>query len=77
MALGYVTARVLESTVIAVGIISLLAVVTLRRDYAGSAGGASLVIAGQALVAAHERTFLLGPAFVSGAGNGLLLGSST
>ena len=38
LALGYVTVRVVESCLIAVGIVSLLAVVTLRRDLAGAAG---------------------------------------
>jgi hypothetical protein len=74
IALGYVAARVLESTVIAVGIISVLSVLTLRHDFAG-ADGATFVIAGQALVAIHKWTFLLGPGFVAGAGNGLLLGA--
>ena len=40
LALGYVTARLVESTFIAIGIVSLLAVVTLRQDLAGAAGGA-------------------------------------
>jgi mannose/fructose/N-acetylgalactosamine-specific phosphotransferase system component IIC len=31
LALGYVTARIVESTFIAIGIVSLLAIVTLRR----------------------------------------------
>lgn len=76
MALGYVTARVFESTMIAVGIISVLSVLTLRQDFAGGHGAdaASFVVAGKTLVAIHKWTFLLGPAFVSGAGNGLLLG---
>ena len=49
VALGYVAARVVESTIIAVGIISLLSVVTLRQDFAGVAGvdAASLVPIGQ------------------------------
>jgi uncharacterized protein DUF4386 len=38
IALGYVATRVLESTIIVVGLISLLAVVTLRQDLAGVAG---------------------------------------
>ena len=71
--LGYVAARVLESTVIAVGIISVLAVLTLRQDFAG-ADGATFVVAGKTLAAIHKWTFLLGPGFVAGAGNGLLLG---
>src|SRR5206468_4858801 len=39
LALGYVTARIVESAFIAVGILSLLAVVTLRQD-AGAAADA-------------------------------------
>ena len=75
VALGYVAARILESTVIVVGLISLMSVVTLRQDLAGKGGdAASLTVAGHLLVAVHDWTFLLGPAFVAGLGNGLLLG---
>jgi Domain of unknown function (DUF4386) len=75
-ALGFVMARVIESVFIAVGILSLLTVVTLRQDFAGAAGtdAAALVTVGTSLVALHEWTFLLGPGFVVGIGNGLLLG---
>jgi hypothetical protein len=75
-ALGYVTARVLESAIIMVGVFSLLSVVTLRQDFAGTAGAdaASLVTAGKSLVALHDWTFLLGPGFLVGVGNGMLLG---
>jgi hypothetical protein len=75
VALGFVAARTVESTIIAVGVISLLAVVTLRRDVAGSgADAATLVIAGKTLVAIHKWTFLLGPGYCSGIESGLLLG---
>ena len=49
---------------------------TLRQDVggAGAADGASLVLAGRSLVAIHDWTFLLGPAFCAGFGTGLLLG---
>src|SRR5215210_3914189 len=73
LALGYVTARVVECAFIAVGIISLLSVVTLRQGAAG-ADADSLLAVGQSLVAIHDWTFLLGPGFVVGVGNGLLLG---
>jgi hypothetical protein len=73
LALGYVTARVMECVFIAVGILSLLAVVTLRQDV-GATGADSLVTAGRSLVAIHDWTFLLGPGWVVGIGNGLLLG---
>ena len=76
LALGYVTVRVVESGLIAVGIVSLLAVLTLRQDLAGAAGtdNASLVLTGRSLVAVHDATFLLGPAFCAAIGNGLILG---
>ena len=76
LALGYVTVRVVESALIAVGVVSLLAVVTLRQDLAGAAGtdNASLILSGRSLVAVHDATFLLGPAFCAAIGNGLMLG---
>jgi hypothetical protein len=76
LALGYVTVRVVESCLIAVGIVSLLAVVALRQDLAGGAGtdSASLILTGRSLVAIHDATFLLGPAFCAAIGNGLILG---
>jgi hypothetical protein len=73
LALGYVTARVVECVFIAVGILSLLSVVTLRQEAAGADAG-SLVAVGQSLVALHDWMFLLGPGFVVGIGNGLMLG---
>jgi len=74
IALGYVAGRVLEAVVIVAGIISLLSVVTLRRDAAGAAGAnaASLVTAGKTLVALHDWTFLFGPGLAIGV-NTLLL----
>jgi hypothetical protein len=76
VALGYVSTRILESTVIVVGLISLLSVVTLRQDFAAAASGDSTlyVTIGKSLVAIHDWTFLLGPAFCAGLGNGILLG---
>jgi hypothetical protein len=70
-----VASRTIEATIIGVGAISLLSVVTLRDDLAASIGadGTSLDIAGQTLVAIHDWTFLLGPGFCVGV-NGILLG---
>jgi hypothetical protein len=74
LALSYVASRVVESVIIVVGLISLLSVVTLREDFAGQGADAgSLTVAGESLVAIHDWTFLLGPAFCVGV-NGLLLG---
>jgi Domain of unknown function (DUF4386) len=76
IALGYVATRIVESTIIAVGIVSVLSVLTLRQDLVGAAGAdaAALDTVGRSLVAVHDATFLLGPAFCAGFGNGLLLG---
>ena len=72
ISLGYVACRTVESTIILVGVVSVLSVVTLRDDLAADAAGLGTV--GQSLVAVHDATFLLGPAFCAGFGNGLLLG---
>lgn len=69
-ALGYVTARVMECMFIAVGILFMLAISTLRQD-APSGTDAAL---GQGLRAVYEWSFRLGPGFVVGVGNGLILG---
>lgn len=73
LALGFVTARLVESGFIAVGLLSLLALGTLRLEAAGADSGALLVV-GKSLVAIHDWTFLLGPGFIVGIGNGLMLG---
>ncbi len=71
LALGYVAARIMESVFIAVGIVSVLSIVTLQD--AGS-HSVTLLPIGKALVAMHDWTFLLGPGFIVGIGNGLILG---
>ncbi|WP_203230186.1 DUF4386 domain-containing protein [Segeticoccus rhizosphaerae] len=60
-ALGFVTARLLETCLIFVGVISLLTIITLRTDVAGTAGAnsAALVTTGHGLVAVYTWTFLL------------------
>ncbi|MCW2880825.1 MAG: hypothetical protein JWQ95_4925 [Sphaerisporangium sp.] len=75
-ALGFVTTRVLEAAIIVIGVVSLLSVVTLRQDAAGTPGAdaTSLVTTGHALVAIRDWTFLLGPSLMAGL-NALLLGS--
>jgi hypothetical protein len=72
LALGFVAARIMESVFIGVGILSVLTIVTLRQD--AGAHAASLLPVGKALVDLHDWTFLLGPGFVVGIGNGLILG---
>jgi Domain of unknown function (DUF4386) len=73
LSLGYVTARLVECTFIAIGIVSYLAVVTLHQDTAGGAAG-SLLNDAKTLVAVRNWSFVLGPGFVVGVGNGLILG---
>src|SRR3954451_17082607 len=70
LALGYVTARVVESTFILVGILCVLGIVTLRNQVAGAAEGT----VAYTLAAIKDWTFLLGPGWVVGWGNGLILG---
>jgi hypothetical protein len=74
LALGFVTARVIESVFIAVGLLIVLSMVTLRQEAAAGADANSLLAVGQSLVALQKWTFLLGPGFVVGIGNGLILG---
>jgi hypothetical protein len=76
LALSFVTARVMESVFIAVGILAVLTVVTLRKDYAaaGDQSAAGLAAVGDAFLAMQEWTFNLGPALVVGVGNGCILG---
>ncbi len=74
LALSFVAARIMESVFIGVGILSVLVLVTLRQDYAGAGDTAGLTAVGDAFVALQEWTFCLGPGFVVGVGNGLILG---
>ena len=68
LAVGYVAARIIESTFIAIGIIFALGVVSLRRD---SPDAGDLAVS---LAALKDWTFLLGPGMVVPFGNGLILG---
>jgi hypothetical protein len=70
VALGYVGLRTLEAAVIAVGVVPLLALVTLRQDLMGAAADAGTL--GSILVSLHNWTFLVGPSFVCGTNTVLL-----
>jgi hypothetical protein len=74
MALGFVTTRMFEAAVIAIGVVSLLTVVSLRDPGATGAEATSLVTTGNALVAAYNWVFLVGPNLMP-AVNGVLLGT--
>jgi hypothetical protein len=76
LSLGFVTARVMESVFIAVGIVAVVTLVSMRQDFSGATGadGAALATVGDALVTLQEWTFNLGPGVVVGVGNGIILG---
>jgi uncharacterized protein DUF4386 len=57
-ALGFLASRLLEGGLILAGVVSVLAMLTLRRD--GSMGPSEAVAAGRTLLAVYDGTFLLG-----------------
>lgn len=73
VALGFVTARVVEAGIIVLGVVSLLSVLTLRGDLHTTGDHTALRVAGESLVAVHDWTFLLGPGVIP-AVNALCLG---
>jgi len=70
LSIGYVTARLVECTFILVGIVAMLGIATLQQETAGAAEGT----VAYTLAAIKDWTFLLGPGWVVGWGNGLILG---
>lgn len=76
LALGYVTARIAESTFIAIGLISMITVVDVSDAWAAAdgAGATALEAQGNTLVSAYDWAFQFGPGLVVGFGNGLILG---
>ena len=68
LALGFVAARIIESVFIAVGIVFVLGLVSMRLDAFGTADMA------ESLKDLKDWTFLLGPGFIVPFGNGLILG---
>jgi hypothetical protein len=69
-AVAYVAARLMECTFIAIGIVAMLAISTLRQD-APTGTDAAL---GQGVFAVYEWAFRIGPGVFVGVGNGLILG---
>ena len=69
---SYVAARIMECVFILVGIVAVLAVVSLRHD--AGADAAAMGGYAESLAAIKDWTFVLGPNFVVGIGNGLILG---
>lgn len=76
LALGYVAARTMESVIIAIGLMSIISVVSVADALSGSTGSGATALAtqGNSLVHTYEWAFQWGPGIVPGIGNGLVLG---
>ncbi|WP_433731933.1 DUF4386 domain-containing protein [Actinoplanes sp. CA-051413] len=70
LALGYVAARLVEGTFIAIGVVSLLPFVFMRQQ--GTAGTDAAL--GEAFVAIYDWAFLVGPGILAGIASGMILG---
>jgi hypothetical protein len=66
----------MESVFIAIGLISIMSVVTLADSLASApaADATALAVSGNSLVDTYEWAFQWGPGLVAGIGNGLMLG---
>jgi hypothetical protein len=74
-ALGFVATRLVEGTTVIIGVVCILALVTLRQTVGGvGTDSAALVAVGQGLVAVRGWTFTLGPSLMP-ALNALLFGT--
>jgi hypothetical protein len=76
LALGFVTSRLLEGSMIFLGVVSLLSLLSVRQDLGGATGAnaAALVTTGASHAATYNWTVLLGQSLMPGI-NALLLGS--
>lgn len=76
VSLGYVAARIMESVFAAIGLMSIISVVSVADAFAGARGtGATALLAqGNSLVHTYDWAFLWGPGLVAGIGNGVMLG---
>ncbi|MGQ7889173.1 DUF4386 domain-containing protein [Paenibacillus sp. WC2504] len=68
IALWHLCFRFLEAVIITVGVISVLCLVTLSREFVatGASEIASFQVSGTLLKAIHDWTFMLGPLFMLG-----------
>ena len=76
LALGFVAARIMESAFIMVGLLSIIALVSVNDAMTGATGAeaTALAVQGDSLAATYDWAFLFGPGLVVGFGNGLILG---
>ena len=74
--LGYVTARIMESVFIAIGLIAIITVIDVNEAWMAASGAeaAALDAQGNTLVSVYDWAFQFGPGLVVGFGNGLMLG---
>lgn len=68
IALGHLFFRFMEAVIIAIGIVSVLALLTLSQDFVAATApdAAPYRVAGTLLLAVHTWTFALGPLFMLG-----------
>jgi hypothetical protein len=76
LGLGYVTARIMESAFIAIGLVAIISVIDVNDAWAGTSGAeaTALEASGNTLVSVYDWAFQFGPGLVVGFGNGLMLG---
>ena len=76
VSLGYVCARIMESVFAAIGLISIITIVSLIDSLAGASGGEATALAtqGDTLAQMYDWAFRWGPGVVAGIGNGIMLG---
>jgi hypothetical protein len=76
LGIGYVGARTMESVFAAIGLISMLSVVSISTalDAASGSDATALTTQGNSLVHTYEWAFEWGPGLVAGIGNGMIVG---
>ncbi len=74
LAIGYLATRMFEAAVITTGVLSVLAVVSLRQDGAAAGDAASLLPVGRGLAAVRDWAMVIGPNMA--AFNALMLGTA-
>jgi hypothetical protein len=76
VSLGYVCARIMESVFAAIGLISIITVVSLAVSLVGANGAetTALMAQGDTLAQIYDWAFRWGPGVVAGIGNGIMLG---
>ena len=76
ISLGYVCARIMESVFAAIGLISIISIVSLADALVGASDAEATALAtqGDSLAQMYDWAFRWGPGLVAGIGNGLMLG---